>query len=731
LKVFLSSTFLDLSKEREAVLAALRRKRMATLAMEDFLATTSTPLDTALENLRDSDLMILVIGSKAGSLLSDGSGRTYTSAEYDELLKLGKEALVFVKQQKRWPWSRHRTWRNAEWDPKKRKALDDFKARVGAKWTWDIFSTPDQLALGVIQALDRWEARGRPGSRRTFSSAAEYFAGKNPAGHFQLLDFGTTLLGRENELGLLREFLDDGFKRICILSGRGGIGKSKILHDFANSSPETTIFLKDEPLWHEDSEKEIPVDAQTLVVDDAHRQESLGKVLQLVHERFIQRPLKLIVSTRPGSATRLAQQIHRKFDAAEVTALPELKELTREQSRSLAEQVLGQQFRAFSEHLAQLGTNSPLVIVAGGRLIATQKVDPSALTTLDEFRSTIFSRFLDEMELHGPKFAIDPPLPVLQLLAALGPIDVEAREFQRSAQQLLNRRADETLSTIDALASHGIITPRPKPVRVIPDVLSDYVLEQRCIGNGNRSTGYADRVYEHFGAHSLKVLMRNLAELDWRIGRTDESGLNLLEGIWADIHQRFRAGDEYERHRILVDLSGTAIYQPDHVLALVRTAIEEPISIGESTEGSRFRLGPEHVLEAVPDLLEATAHHPARLTESVNILWELAQRTSNRSNVAKSAQGVLKRLASWHRFGHPALNFAMLLQAIRIAQRPDAFEREYTPFALIEPILEREGEFREWQDDTTISFGGFGLNYAGVGAIRENTLDYLETLLSG
>jgi hypothetical protein len=39
--------------------------------------------------------MILIIGSKAGSLLRDGSGATYTSAEYDELVRLGKEALVF------------------------------------------------------------------------------------------------------------------------------------------------------------------------------------------------------------------------------------------------------------------------------------------------------------------------------------------------------------------------------------------------------------------------------------------------------------------------------------------------------------------------------------------------------------------------------------------------------------------------------------------------------------
>jgi hypothetical protein len=109
--------------------------------------------------------MILVIGFMAGSLLPDGSGLTYTSAEYEELLKLGKEPLVFVKKKKNW-WQQRAKWRNEERDPKKRKALDDFKSRVGEKYTWNEFTTSDELALAVVLALDDWEARGRPGARK-------------------------------------------------------------------------------------------------------------------------------------------------------------------------------------------------------------------------------------------------------------------------------------------------------------------------------------------------------------------------------------------------------------------------------------------------------------------------------------------------------------------------------------------------------------------------------------
>ena len=266
----------------------------------------------------------------------------------------------------------------------------------------------------------------------------------------------------------------------------------------------------------------------------------------------------------------------------------------------------------------------------------------------------------------------------MHLIAALGPIDVEKLEFRQPAETVLGKPIDEILSTIDALATVGIITTRSKPTRIIPDVLSDFLLEDRCLGNGGRSTRYADKVYESFGGHFLKSLMRNLAELDWRRAQANDTSLNLLDQIWADIHQRFRTGDEYVRQGILSDLTGAAIYQPDHVIALVKLAIDDPIKIDETAQGSRYRAGQDYILSVLPNLLEATAYR-VKSRESVNTLWELALRDGGKTGSAGSAREVLKRLFSWRRFGNPSFNFAMLLQAIRLARHADAFRTDYTP----------------------------------------------------
>ncbi len=619
-------------------------------------------------------------------------------------------------------------WHNEETDPDKREALDTFKAKVTQRWTPAYFDTPEKLALEVVLALDDWEARGRPGARKTFASTRDFFARKNPARHFALLDFSTTLLGRDEQMKALHAFAADPTQRACILSGRGGIGKSKILHDWAVTQGDDVVFLKDEPFWYESSDKEIPVSCRTLIVDDAHRQDHLNKVLQLIHDAAQHRDLKLILSTRPGSATRLAQEVARRIDRSQVTEIPELKELTQNESRELAEQVLGPDFERYSPHLAEIGSNSPLVIVAGGRLIALRKIDPATLTTLDEFRSTIFTRLLSEMDLQGPQFQIEARK-MLHLIAALGPVDVESRDFRQAAIRLFERPIDEVLATVDQLAVVGIVTPRPKPVRILPDILSDYLLEDRCISREGRTTRYADRVYELFGAHSLKNIMRNLAELDWRRGRDGETGLNLLDGIWADIFTRFRSGDEFEREKLLGELAGAAIYQPDEVMRLARLAIDNPVVVSSNTEGSFFRLGQEHVLAALPPLLEAIAHHPGKRRESVTNLWELAKRSAERSTSDKSAQSALRRLCAWHRYGDLSLNFSMLIEAIRLTRRADAFTGEFTPIELIARILEREGEFSEWQDERTLSIGGFELNYQAVSPVRENAIDFLEFAL--
>jgi tetratricopeptide (TPR) repeat protein len=95
--VFVCSTFDDLEQEREAVLDAIHRVQSRHNAMEFFGARPGRPIDVCLEEVRKSDLLVVIVGEKYGSLPS-GMGISYSQAEYEEgFVRLKKPCLVYLR----------------------------------------------------------------------------------------------------------------------------------------------------------------------------------------------------------------------------------------------------------------------------------------------------------------------------------------------------------------------------------------------------------------------------------------------------------------------------------------------------------------------------------------------------------------------------------------------------------------------------------------------------------
>ena len=562
--------------------------------------------------------------------------------------------------------------------------------------------------------------------RKTFVSYAEFFGFKTPRNSNPILDFSRTLYGRASHVEALRSFLSAEEQSICFFSGRGGAGKSKLLHDWcAGLEGWSVVFLKDKPVWDADSVNEIPSGPVVIVVDDAHRASRLPEVLQLLAELRQRQTIRLVISTRPGGILEVEKLIYQTFDSSEARRLPDLEELTRDEAVALAQEVLGENFRIYARDLAQVSNNSPLVIVAGGNLIAAHQILPAALSGTEDFRKKVFSRFYDELELTGPKFAIDPPRKLLQVIAAIGPLEASSEQVLEAVSTFLGSTTQDVKATLEQLAAYGVITPRTEPVRIVPDVLSDYVLETACVGDSGLSTGYADRIFEMFGDAFFGRLMQNLSELDWRLERVGR-GLDLLGSVWNRIFEMFRQSDTYRRRKLLEDLRPAAVYQPAEVLELTYMARTEPLIEGDIPRF--YAKGRGYLLEVLPALIEATAYHVEYTMRAVDILWELAQEEDKAKTAGASAKGTLERMASYQRYKWPAFNFSMLLQAIRLCRRDDAFDADFSPLNLVDAVLEREGEYEE-NLGHAFSFGGFGLNYEAVKELRSNAIEFVDSLM--
>lgn len=95
LQVFVSSTYTDLREERQAAVMAILRDGHIPAGMELFSADNAEQTETIREWIEESDVFVLLLGGRYGSVESD-SGKSFTELEYEHAIELGKPVLSFV-----------------------------------------------------------------------------------------------------------------------------------------------------------------------------------------------------------------------------------------------------------------------------------------------------------------------------------------------------------------------------------------------------------------------------------------------------------------------------------------------------------------------------------------------------------------------------------------------------------------------------------------------------------
>lgn len=147
--VFLCSTFSDLSQEREGVLDAIRRLKLQHDSMEFFGARAEQPIETCLQEVRASDVLVVIVGHRYGSIVPD-LGISYSEAEYAEGFRLKKPCLVYMRDDNVPILPRH-----MERDPEKLKLLERWKETLQSRHTVSAFQDGGRLAVQVAADLAR------------------------------------------------------------------------------------------------------------------------------------------------------------------------------------------------------------------------------------------------------------------------------------------------------------------------------------------------------------------------------------------------------------------------------------------------------------------------------------------------------------------------------------------------------------------------------------------------
>jgi putative nucleotidyltransferase with HDIG domain len=148
-RVFLCSTFADLSEERKSVLEAIRRLKLQHDSMEFFGASTKLPIRTCLEEVGKSDVLVVLVGHRYGNLVPK-RGISFSEAEYKEGHRLRKPCLVYFRDD-----NVPVLPKNVERDSEKAARLEKWKGKLGKRHTIGTFNAASDLAVQVTADLSR------------------------------------------------------------------------------------------------------------------------------------------------------------------------------------------------------------------------------------------------------------------------------------------------------------------------------------------------------------------------------------------------------------------------------------------------------------------------------------------------------------------------------------------------------------------------------------------------
>jgi tetratricopeptide (TPR) repeat protein len=224
MKVFISSTFVDLEPYRRVAIEVVNRQNCQPLAMEHFGARPAEPTAVCEEEVRACDILVGIYAHRFG-FVPDGQEKSITQQEYELAMALGKDCLCFLVQ------------KGFDWNPDfvqfdKKAQLESFLAQVKKQHAVDFFSTPQDFGNKLTTSLTRLrlEKQGVTSARSgtAVPSAVSYFT------------------GRRQDLQKLRALLTQPRAFVCILNAPG-IGKTqlslKAAEEFRDLFPDAVYFL--------------------------------------------------------------------------------------------------------------------------------------------------------------------------------------------------------------------------------------------------------------------------------------------------------------------------------------------------------------------------------------------------------------------------------------------------------------------------------------------------------
>lgn len=616
-----------------------------------------------------------------------------------------------------------------------RRATAEARKAIRKYKNWDLWDLEDVAA--EIRRLPQDDALRIvdtyfPGWRKKFLGKNDPSPWLPPEDFFsplmsklKIFSHGWSFVGRKKEIESLQNFYKQDDLRAIILSGRGGIGKSRLLREWTSKLPGSTkvVFLSERIEVSPQDYEFLPKGPAYLVIDDVHDRADMLTILSSLART---RPeIKLVLSTRPYGVTRLQDEMVQSGVTFDRDQSIYLNDLTVEDAKNLSEEILiavnGD--KNYAQRIAEITKDCPLATVVGSQLVGKGQIKPEVLNNDEEFRQQLMRSFRNivagQIGTSNPEAVCD----LLNLISLIQPINSLDPHFQQLAEKLLGQKDDHILRNVNALEDAGVLLKRGSKLRIVPDLLADYIRADVSYDEkNNRPTGYADKVFDNAQNELATNLLVNISQLDWRLSSSGVQA-SLLAEVWTNLKKQFRKAKIYERSAILTALEKIAYYQPEQVLEFVRIALEEPTDEIEDQYKQYSFTDPSYrvVTEKIAPVLKYVAYHQDYLHEALELLRSLSSQDKRATNPHPNHPlRVLQDIASIEPGKPVVYNQAVANQVISWLK--DAPSPNFSPFDVLDQLLQTEGHTSETKG-ITITMKPFRVRLEAVAGLRKQVIE--------
>jgi transcriptional regulator with XRE-family HTH domain len=551
----------------------------------------------------------------------------------------------------------------------------------------------------------------------------QYFA---RSGRSERLGHRWPLAGRDGMLDELARFAGDPSGQVGILIGRGGTGKTKMLHELCARLPTRGMsvrFLNRDLGVDHRAFEQLPSGPLLVIIDDAHDEDT--PVSRIVAGVLAANPrANVALAIRPDGERRARRQLREAGVDPQQMMRWELADLKRNEAEMLAREVLGAEHAYAAPLIAAVVGDCPFLLIAGAIMVRDGTVNLHRLEGDRGLRSELL------------EFAIDTLAPgtsqpgtrqeVLNAVAALQPLRTDDGAFRETVQRLTGQAFDQVLPHLSAWEDAGILIRRGQSYRIYPDLLGDALLARAAIARDTGApTAYLDRVRQAAAGDALANLIVNASRVDWQEPPARRG--QLVGSLWQEMMNEFRDTDAAARTAMLTTLAKVAFYQPQSVLAIVRWALEHPAQSVQHDAG----LGLSHtytdqdVRDAATPVLRVAAYDPEALPEAADLLWELARGDARHPNQHPShALRIISELASFDYRGVTTFQQALPAIVERWLLRRQREGDAHDPLIVLKSLLATDGHQEIW-DARALTFRPFLVNphAPAVAELRSRVID--------